>query len=314
MSNILHVVNSFDPAGAVVRSVNELKRFSAYDHEVIVRDVHPVNSVYGFQQASLLKSNTDDAVVETLFDWADAVLYHSARATDGWHTTKKPSAFVSHTLYHNAETGFHSPDILKPETSFRYDLLAASHIGSSAFMPGKVAHLPALLDLNDPLLQPNFTGREPCVSISKQFEVFGKMPWNKAGLLYQCACGVARPEMLTHRRLKATVVLDNISDGHYGLAGLEAMAMGIPVVVFNHSVTREELKLIVGSDNQEQYPPFVECTQSFEDAFRKLKAHANPTFEQRRACHDWMHRYYNSRRLTKLYWDLFCYDLLKARK
>ena len=61
------------------------------------------------------------------------------------------------------------------------------------------------------------------------------------GVRTQDLHGSSLGKVLIERRFHATVVIDNISDGHYGLAGTEALMMGLPVVTFNSHATREAL-------------------------------------------------------------------------
>ncbi len=62
---ILHVVNSFDPAGDVIRCVNELQRYSRHQHELIVKDPHPGQDVYAYQEAALMGWNVAPAPANT---------------------------------------------------------------------------------------------------------------------------------------------------------------------------------------------------------------------------------------------------------
>ena len=66
--------------------------------------------------------------------------------------------------------------------------------------------------------------------------------WTSAPRSHLDCSRTAHPTVLARRRSLASVVIDNVCDGHYGLAGQEAAILGLPVVGFNHPRTLEAME------------------------------------------------------------------------
>lgn len=313
MANILHICNSLDPAGDVVRSVAELKRHSRHLHAVAVHDRHQFQASYGFREAELMEWNTTPEVIRNLFDWADAILFHFIGTEAGWGDmgTTKPCAFRNSNIYYNKETGKH---YCLPEYSARsverFRLLASSHIGARDFLPG-CRWLPVLLDIDAPLLVPDWRQRPHCVSFAKHHAAFTGMGFR--GMKKLPCWEMHRPEVLFLRKTQATVVLDNFSDGHYGLAGLEALSQGIPVVVFNAEAAQEECRLL--SDTP---APWIEAKPGIQAmrvaVLRVARLPAEEYAKLRRAARAWMEQCYRSKDLIARFWDPFCDELVATEK
>jgi hypothetical protein len=107
--NVGHIVNHFDPAGAVLRSVRELNLYSRHKHTLAVREPHPLQHVYQYEQP-----RTCDA--EKLIASADVLVYHFVGHERGW--TSRPHSGTSTSTGTATATGSgptgsttHSPTI-----------------------------------------------------------------------------------------------------------------------------------------------------------------------------------------------------------
>lgn len=113
-------------------------------------------------------------------------------------------------------------------------------------------------------------------------------------------------EMRCHN---ATVAIDNVSEGHYGLAGTEALAQGIPAIAWNHPRTIEQLQHIAPTGGN----PFIQA-DDVRTAIKFASADkwpGNTAREYGRVCRNWIETYYNSRYLVERYWEPFCDELVK---
>lgn len=311
MAKILHICNSLDPAGDVVRSVAELKRHSRHQHEVAVHDRHQFQASYGFQEAELMAWNTTPEVIRNLFDWADAILFHFVGTEAGWGDmgTAKPCGFRNSNAYYNKETGKHyCAEEYSAKSVERFRLLASSHIGARDFLPG-CRWLPALLDIDAPLLMPDWSPRPHCVSFSKHQSVFTGLGFRAQKL----SCWLMpRARVLFERKTRATIVIDNFSDGHYGLSGLESLAQGIPVVVFNAEAAQEECRLL-----SDMPAPWIEAKpnpQAMRIAARNIvRMNTEEYAKLRRATRAWMERCYRSKDLIARFYDPFFDELVSPQ-
>lgn len=252
--------------------------------------------------------NINEGVWLDLCDWADAFLFHFV----GWERTpvrsplraKKPWAFRNSNIHYYAPEGrFYCLEEYNANSLKEYDMLASSHLGAQDFLGKDCRFLPALLDLDEPLLRPNHDEKEPCIGFTKhadillRFRVQGKKSLRLQG---------KRPEVLHTMRKNCTWMVDNVSDGHYGLASMEAMAMGITPVCYNHPRTVQQIcELGVGLGPWLHVP-----MQGYDSLLRTLMTAENPKLEQQRFCRQWMENYYNAPRLIERYWDKFLDDLM----
>jgi len=299
---ILHVANSFDPAGDVIRCVTELKKYSRHRHEYILADRHPYQDDYGYQEPALMEWNTEPGLVAHLFDWADVVLYHFVGWEKKWSGKGKPTAFRNINIYYNAETDrFWSLAGYNAASLDGYKLLASSHVGAADFLgQDRFRWLPDLVPIEDALYEPDWRERQPCISYIKHAAFLDGQAWPD-GIAKQNLFKQKHPIVLFRRKTHATVVIDNVCDGHLGLAGLEAMSMGLPLVVFNHEKTRAALR-----DFAPEYPPISEVGPNPAEAMAAaVKLAINPDSGLRRAMRDWMERFYHSRRVIEKFWDSF---------
>lgn len=340
---ILHVVNSFDPAGDVVRCVAELKKHSRHQHELIVRDTHALQDVYAYPEAALMRWNTEtDAPAEkieppkelhgrerrkwiiaqrelrkhptgpslfgALAEWADALIYHFRGWEDGWPLPDKPRAFRNVNIYWGqTEDRFWSDPGYNAQSLDGYRLVSSSHVGAMDFLPAEIFRwLPDLIPIYGPLYLPDYRPRPATVSYIKHGADFDAADFG--GAAKQRLDNTAHPIVLWKRQTEATVVIDNVCDGHYGLAGCEAMAQGWPLVVFNHEKTLAGLRELAPV-----MPPVENCGpsvfQAIEAVRRLLALSENEMADRRRAMRDWAETYYNSERLIAKFWDPFVDEL-----
>jgi hypothetical protein len=347
---ILHVVNSFDPAGDVVRCVAELKKYSRHQHELIVRDTHELQDVYGYPEAALMRWNTEPdppaskpeppkelrgrarrkwiiaqrerrkrpagpCLFDALAEWADALIFHFRGWEDGWPLSEgKPRAFRNVNIYWSPEKDlFWSDPGYNAQSLDGYRLVSSSHVGATDFLPAELFRwLPDLIPIHDPLYLPDYRPRPACVSYIKHGDDFDAADFgvgNGAGIGKQRLDKTAHPVVLWRRQREATVVIDNVCDGHYGLAGCEAFSQGWPFVVFNHEKTLAGLR-----DLAPVLPPVENCGpsvfQAIEAAKWLLAISENEMLDRRRAMRDWTETYYASERLIAKFWDPFTDELV----
>jgi hypothetical protein len=302
----LHVVNSFDPAGDVTRCVRLLKIHSKHQHEVIVKQRHPYRGIYQFEEPLLIADKVTPQLVKDLFDWCDGTIYHFLGWESGWQEFSKPAAFRNSNIYFQKNSGrfFCMPHYSASDLS-RYKLLASSHIGAGDFLPD-CRLLPALIPVDEDAYAPDWSDRTPCISYAKDAHIFDGLHFGK-GIQKQNLLGTPHKTLLDRRRKEASMVIDNITDGHYGLAGFEALSMGLPAIVFNHEKTKKALR-----DMAPEYPPLWEVEQRHEAVAVKARAMVNYGPELRWAARRWMLNYYNPARLIEMYWDKFCEELVNV--
>lgn len=298
MANVLHAVNSFDPSCAVVRAVRELNLYSRHRHRLRVRNRHPLQDVYRFEEAAAEES------ADALLAWCDAIIYQFVGWEFGPDDRRKPAAFRNINVYWDATADrFWSAPDYNARSFDRYRLLASSHVGARDFLPadGRFRWLPDLIPL-DGAYAPGPEGKAPCVSYIKHREALEHAPLRCASMNHD-----RRPhaEVMGERRERATIAVDNVSDGHYGLSGLETMAMGLPTVVFNHPQTRAALTELAPGD----YPPFLECGRHVKSAVGLVNGHYADA-ERGRASRAWMEKWYAPQRIVQRYWDPFVDELL----
>lgn len=278
----------------------ELNRFSKHKHELFVKNRHEYQSAMGFQEPELMEWTCDsNNIKDVAKDWADGIIYHLVGKDKGSYGGDKPTAFRNSNIYFNG-TNFYSLDGYGCNNPEQYKLLASSHMVAGAFMP--CCHfLPALIQLDRPMYRPNPEPKNPCVAYIKQGSLMTHFDLTKAETLY--LHGKTHANLLFEQRKYATLVLDNITDGHYGLAGCEAMVQGIQPIVFNHPITEQQLREL----SVDKYPPMIEVPQTARAVFEAINK-ASHTFCSEAV--EWMHTSYNSTRLIERYWDTFCDKLV----
>lgn len=313
---ILHVAGWFDPSGDVTRSVAELNRYSAYEHTALVKWHHPEAKVMQFPEPE--HQSPIPGTVSMLFESADAIIYHLV----GWNC---PAGYnyrsLKPTAFRNANVLFDRSRVdscMKPFYCMQeffanpmdpvYDMMGSCHMAARDFMGEQTAFLPALMPIYDKLYTPDWSDRdEPrntgvmyikhADQLQERFTAEGTPSFRMDGM--------AHAEVMELRRSVATITIDNVTEGHYGLAGTESLSQGIPAIAFNHRRTLEQLEDIapgVGS-------PFIEA-DSVRNAVKAAHTYT-PLMVRRHGARNWIETYYNSQRLTERYWDPFVEKLLR---
>jgi hypothetical protein len=312
---VLHLCTSFDPAGDVVRCYDELLKYSRHEHRLIVRCTHPKQNIYQFPNAAWLGPFAPTGQPMESVEWADCVLYHftgpklyeHSEPISGWESGGKPAAFRNLNIYYNSTTdtfwtmnAYNAPD-LKP-----FKLVSSSHVGAKDFLGSdNFRWLPDLIPTDAPEYSPSPFAERSAVSFLKHADDFSRMDF----------CGIERMNLserplaeVLQRRRTSLVAIDNVSDGHYGLAGLECISMGLPTVTFNHRATREALDELAGSS------PFVETRGPHtEDAVNEVRLLLSDRDRLEKVSTDtraWVERYYSSQRIIERYWDSFVEELV----
>ena len=303
-----HIVNHFDPACDVLRCVRELNLYSRHSHSIFVRDPHPLHGVYRYEQPDKPGWEMTEAEKQHLTDSADVLIYHFAGWELGIRGEGKPSAFRNLNIYYSWEHGhFWSDPTANAHSYDNYDLLASSHVGAKDFMPNdRFRWLPDLLPLDgaysfDPTPRP-----QSAISYIKHADRLQYMDFGP-GIAHLNCDQTPHAEVLEKRRTLASVVIDNVSDGHYGLAGQEAAILGLPVVGFMHEKTMEAM---FGTNSLGF--PFVNV-DSVPRAVETAKTIARWKFplyhDYRRAIRRWAEEYLDPVRLIEEYWEPFIEEL-----
>jgi hypothetical protein len=164
--------------------------------------------------------------------------------------------------------------------------------------------LPDLLPL-DGAYAPDFSGRPPTVSYIKHAAELRRRDFGPRVGHLNCS-DLPHAEVLRLRRRRASVVIDNVSDGHYGLAGQEAAIMGLPVVVFNHEVT---LAGMDGWRGHELAFPFFQARTLDEAVSVAGWLAVNCAPGSRRQMRRWAEAFLHPQRLVQDYWEPFIEEL-----
>jgi hypothetical protein len=318
---ILHVCGYFDPSGDVTRSVAELNKYSAYEHTALIKWRHPQANVLQFPEPEY--QSPIPGIVSNLFEAADAIIYHLV----GWncpvgynYRTLKPTAFRNanvlcdcnrHAIEYCVKPFYCMLEFFANPMDPAYDMVASCHMAARDFMGEQTAFLPALMPINDALYTPDWSERQPCVAyIKHEYEIAERLLDTPLSFSMGLA-GMPHESVMKTRRSKATVTIDNVTEGHYGLAGTESLAQGIPAIAWNHPRTLQQLE-----DISPWIPnPFIEA-DNIRNAVHAAKAYLQKSKEEqewrRSLVRKWIEDFYNSQRLIARYWDPFCERLLKA--
>ncbi len=114
--------------------------------------------------------------------------------------------------------------------------------------------------------------------------------------------GVSHSECL---RLKNThhIEFDNMYQGHHGMAGLEAISLGIPTLAYLRPEMVEAYKKL---GNGEEVP-FINVRNKDEivSVLAKFLGDRKAWQEWSHYCRSWIEKYYNEERLVKMYAALY---------
>ncbi len=244
-----------------------------------------------------------------LINEADVFIHHFTGWEEGLEDNTKPSAFRNIcTYYDHVRNRFWTAPQYNAISYDRYKLLASSHIGALDFMPtDRFRWLPDLLPLDgaysfNPDVRPY-----PAVSYIKHADELRIMDFRD--VVHLDCSRTAHTEVLAKRRSLASVVIDNVCDGHYGLAGQEAVILGLPVFVFNHERTS---KIMDGWCKKGTIYPFC-YTDSVQDAAEMAvlmaKRKISEQQEIRFGIRKWAEEFLAPQHLISEYWDPFVEEL-----
>lgn len=266
---------------------------------------------------------------------ADAIVCHFVGWPRAWpEPPSKPMAFRNANIRYRGDVDmFWCEPQYTADDMYRYAICASSHVGAKAFFEDKdFRWLPDLIDIWAPELVPDYSGRYPCLSYIKHAEA---LDFCELGIAIKQNC-LMRPhdEIVDRRRRLATVVVDNLCDGHWGLSGHEAIALGLPTLVYNNTKTIAALRDYVGAkdgwNDRLDHPslPFGELVGWVPmrkvgrvDDMRELigaveAIHAMPSNMYDALRHDirgWAERHFDSRKLIERFWTPFFDELLIAK-
>ncbi len=305
---VAHVVNSFDPACSVLRCVRELNRYSKYSHSLYVREPHPAQDIYQYEQPEKPGWLMSPGEVQEMMWEADAFIYHFA-GRDDRHLGEyggKPAAFRNiHVTWDEGSGKFWTNRDIDSGSYDQYRLLAASHAGALDYMPeDKFWWLPDLLPLDGAYSFSSYDRPCPRVSYIKHAEQLNSVDFGGVARL-DCSL-TAHRHVLSARRSLASAVIDNVCDGHYGLAGQEAAILGLPVIGFNHPRTLEAMRDWC-KDGTEF--PFIQAFNLAEAVAAAGYAACHSDLAYRQAIRRWSEEFFAPRRLIAEYWDPFIKEL-----
>lgn len=304
---IAHIVNNFDPSCDALRCAQELNKYSKHEHKIWVKIAHPVEE-YQFEIAPRLG---DLEFRAQLLDWCDAIIYQYAGHELGEDYPSKPAAFRNICIYGPGPLSVDGggqglfwcppyPSALTPRSFDRYKLVSSCCVGAEDFLPQPFRWLPDLVPL-DGAYAPDWSDRPACVSYIKHASKLSQESFMKHLNMYRHP----HEEVLRRRRSEASVVIDNVEDGHWGLAGAEAIIMGLPTVVYLHEKTKKSLMELTGGEPG----PFIEVGESVEEAAEAARrACISPP--SRTEIREKAVRYFNPKRLIEKYWDPFVEELV----
>lgn len=312
-----HVVNHFDPSCDVLRCVRELNFYSQHEHLLYVRERHPDQDVYQFDEPEQPGWLMSDAEVSEYLAPADVLIYHFAGAERGWgwnlHENRaRPSAFRNiHVTWNRQTDQFWTNEEYNAKSYALYKLLSASHAGAAEFLPAdRFRWLPDLLPLDGAYSFDPAPRQLRTVSYIKHADELAQADFD--GAFHLNCFRLPHSRVLELRRTSACVVIDNVCDGHYGLAGQEAAILGLPVVGFNHPRT---LAAMEGWRIRDVAFPFVQA-RSLDQAVllaTSIAAHAADNPDQylyyRQAIRNWAEKFLDPARLVREYWDPFILEL-----
>lgn len=301
--NILHVGNWC--SGVHARNVRSLKQWSKHQHEFVARCQHPYD--LGYEAADYTRSNTTRELVLRLAEEADALEFHAV-GYDGtaelpetihgidWARFRGKKRLILHGTC----------SMLAPDGSWfkpcgrkfdvrnldHYDLLLGPALSCKFTYDQRLEYVPDIIPINDWLYTPQ-RGEKPERACSfKGWERAEELQF--AGIDFELLKTPTKmPIQLDYRRRNFKATLDNFTDGHWGLFGLESLSQGIPCCVYTHPMNRECWDLIKAKEP----PPFVEIEYGGKDLAAKLRwllAMRHDEWEGwSQMCRRWIERFYD---------------------
>lgn len=305
---VLHLVNEFDPSCDVLRCVRELNRYSRHSHTLVVLKPHPLKGYYQFEEPEKPGWQMRPHEIVALMEKTDVIIHQYTGWENGYGDRTRPSAFRNICIYWDQnDDRFWTTEEYNAKSYGRYKLVASSHVGATDFLPAdRFRWLPDLLPLDGDYA---FAGERvyPAVSFIKHASELQGRSFGRARSL-NCAF-TAHRSVLAQRRFYAPVVIDNVCDGHYGLAGQEAAIMGLPVVVFNHPRTLAAMKDWEKDGTRFPFTQAASVDEAFEIAVQLASEDDDAYLARRREIRAWAEEFFDPRRLIEQYWDPFVSEL-----
>lgn len=314
---ILHVANWC--AGITTRNVNALKQWSKHQHELVARIAHPYGERIAYEAPTYTEATTSRETVLAMAHEADALHFHAV-GYDGtaelpetihginWKEFRGKKRFIltGHCSMLAADGRAWTLPCggkFRVKNLHHYDALFGPHLSCRETYEARLEYAPDIIPIYDWLYRPlekfpapracSFKGGDKqteCLQAGIDFDVF--------------PTPTPMPDQLARRRKNYRVTLDNFTDGHWGLFGMESLAQGVPSATFIHSLNEECFALIKATP-----PPFVRCAFGGADLAEKfLQILAMPESEWRELsilCRWWMERYYDPERLVWRWDELY---------
>lgn len=314
---ILHVANWV--GGITHNNVVALKQHSRHSHELVARIDHCYD--LATEPTHLTEKNTTKELVLGLAEEADVLHFHAV-GYDGseelrekihgidWSQFLGKKLFVLHAmcsyLHDDGETyTFHHQRAVGPtrfhiENLNKYDALLGPHLSCKRSYEERLEYVPDIVPIYDWLYTPHCGTKQPVAATFKE-----------AVMVYACrdiginlvlmSTPTKLTEQLAWRRRNCRATVDNTTDGHWGLFGIESLAHGIPCVAYTHPVNMKCWDVLGVHE-----PPFSPCRYGGIDAPEILKKIFNlpvcDWLELSKLCRQWVEQCYTPKLLVKR-WD-----------
>ncbi len=312
---ILHICNW--AAGITTRNVNALKQWSRYRHELVARIAHPYPIHY--EAPTYTEATTTRETVLGMIEEADALHFHAvgydgtAELPETVHGINFAQWLGKKRFIFTGMCSMLAPDgetwtipcgeKFRVRNLDRYDLIMGPHLSCKHTYAERLEYAPDIIPIHDWLYTPSGVFPPARVCSFKGGEVKGAL-WQAGIEFYQYPTPTAMSLHLAQRRKLYRATLDNFTDGHWGLFGMESLAQGIPSLAYIHPVNMECFDIL-----KAPIAPFLSvhfggrklaATLSGvlnwpEEAWREFSVH----------CREWMEAHYDPERLVWRWDDLY---------
>jgi len=285
---IMHICNWC--SGITARNVNGLKQWSKHSHELVARIAHPY--AIDYEPPTHLERNTSKELVLAMAEEADALHFHAV-GHDGtaelpetihgidWAQFRGKKRFIlsgmCSMLARDRESWMlPAGERFRVRNLSHYDLLVGPHLSCKKTYDERLQYVPDIIPINDwlytPLAPRTDTGSLPRPRRACSFKGWERQEEAKrAGIDFRIFPTPTRMStQLAWRRREACVTLDNYTDGHWGLFGMESLAQGIPCTTYTHPLNMECFEIL-----KAKRPPFLDVQfggGNLAEIFRRVMA------------------------------------------
>ncbi len=317
---ILHVTNWC--SGIAERNVRALKQWSAHQHELVTRIAHPYGDRIAYEAPTYTEATTTRETVLGMAEEADALHFHCV-GYDGtaelpetihgidWGAFRGKKRFVltGHCSMLSPERQWILPcgERFRVRNLHHYDAIFGPHLSCRRTYDRRLEYAPDIIPIHDWLYRPS-GDFPPAAACSFKGGERADDCW-RAGIRFDVfPTPTPMPQQLARRRREFRVTLDNFTDGHWGLFGMESLSQGIPCATYIHPMNLECFDIL-----KAPLPPFLRLKFGGEDLPERFKeVLAMPEADWRALsaqCREWIEQHYDPERLVWR-WDAL-YDALR---